>query len=108
MAQESSDVSGVVLILVVVGFIAYAVAAMFLGVFETAIDTILVCFCWEQSAKGSFVGGHVYCTEHLNSFIEGINVEEATKKKEEGEDGRKTEAVQVKQAAAPETAGEGQ
>merc|ERR1712070_940322 len=85
LAQNSDSISGLIMILLVCAFIAYAVAAMFLGVFETAIDTILVCFCWEQSAKGSFVGGHVYATEHLNGFIEGINVEEATSSEKQAE-----------------------
>eukprot|EP00657_Telonema_sp_P-1_P007639 TRINITY_DN276_c0_g1_i5.p1 TRINITY_DN276_c0_g1~~TRINITY_DN276_c0_g1_i5.p1 ORF type:complete len:688 (-),score=197.76 TRINITY_DN276_c0_g1_i5:178-2241(-) len=74
----SDDLNSVILLLVVCALLAYAVACMFLSVFETAIDTILMCFCWESSAKGSFSGGYVYATEHLNCFIEGINVETAT------------------------------
>eukprot|EP00656_Telonema_subtile_P006724 TRINITY_DN1312_c0_g1_i1.p1 TRINITY_DN1312_c0_g1~~TRINITY_DN1312_c0_g1_i1.p1 ORF type:complete len:678 (-),score=174.63 TRINITY_DN1312_c0_g1_i1:222-2255(-) len=77
-AVTDNDISSVIVLLVVCAVIAYCVAGMFLSVFETAIDTILMCFCWESSAKGSFVGGYVYATEHLNCFIEGINVEAAT------------------------------
>merc|ERR1740130_918787 len=78
IAENSDDINSIIILLVVCAVIAYGVASMFLSVFETAIDTILVCFCWEQSAKGSFQGGHVYATEHLNTFLEGINVEAAT------------------------------
>jgi hypothetical protein len=78
IADSSDDINSTIVLLIICVVIAYAVASMFLSVFETAIDTILVCFCWEESAKGSFQGGHVYATEHLNCFIEGINVEAAT------------------------------
>jgi hypothetical protein len=78
ISTSSDDISSVVMLLVVCAVLAYGVACMFLSVFETAIDTILMCFCWESSAKGSFIGGYVYATEHLNCFIEGINVEAAT------------------------------
>merc|ERR1711918_140772 len=78
MCEENDDISSVVMVLIVCGLVAYAIACMFLGVFETTIDTILVCFCWEQAAKGGFIGDYVYATEHLNCFIEGINVEAAT------------------------------
>eukprot|EP00658_Telonema_sp_P-2_P021133 TRINITY_DN18395_c0_g1_i9.p1 TRINITY_DN18395_c0_g1~~TRINITY_DN18395_c0_g1_i9.p1 ORF type:complete len:469 (-),score=147.14 TRINITY_DN18395_c0_g1_i9:584-1990(-) len=77
-AVTDDDISSVIVLLVVCGVIAYSVACMFLSVFETGIDTILMCFMWEASAKGSFIGGYVYATDHLNCFIEGINVDAAT------------------------------
>jgi len=78
IADNSDDVNSIIILLLVCAVIAYGVASMFLSVFETAIDTILVCFCWESSAKGSFQGGHVYCTTHLQTWIEGIDVDKAT------------------------------
>lgn len=91
IAVTDDDISSVIVLLIVCAVIAYAVVCMFLSVFETAIDTILMCFCWESSAKGSFVGGYVYCTDHLNTFIEGINVEKATDSKtHEEKQGAKT------------------
>jgi len=78
IADNADNINSPIILIIVCCIIAYGVATMFLSVFETAIDTILVCFCWEQSAKGSFQGGHVYATEHLNTFLEGINVEAAT------------------------------
>jgi len=78
LAITDDDISSVIVLLIVAAIIAYCVACIFLSVFETAIDTILLCFSWESSAKGSFQGGHVYATEHLNCFIEGINVEAQT------------------------------
>jgi hypothetical protein len=97
LAVTDDDVSSVIMLLVVVGLISYLIASMFLGVFETAIDTILLCFMWESQAKGSFIGGKVYATEHLNCFIEGINVEAATSS------ASKTEATPV-ESMKPEDA----
>merc|ERR1711871_207624 len=96
LATTDDDISSVIVLLIVVAIIAYCVASIFLSVFETAIDTILLCFSWESSAKGSFIGGHVYATEHLNCFIEGINVEaqtnSATKVEPVNADGTKKDA----------------
>jgi len=96
LATTDDDISSVIVLLIVVAIIAYCVASIFLSVFETAIDTILLCFSWESSAKGSFIGGHVYATEHLNCFIEGINVEaqtnSATKVEPVNPDGTKKDA----------------
>ncbi len=39
------EVSSPVFPLLVCGLLSYGVASMFLGVYETAIDTILLCFC---------------------------------------------------------------
>jgi len=98
IAESDDNISSLVMLLVVCAFIAYGVGCMFLSVFETAIDTILMCFCWEQSAKGSFTGGFVYATEHLSCFIEGINVEAATSSAgqadlKEGEDAKTPESA---------------
>jgi len=72
ITQTESKIASPYILLVLCAIIAYAVASLFLGVVETAIDTILVCFSWEQDAKGNFQNGQVYATDGLNMFIEGI------------------------------------
>jgi hypothetical protein len=55
--------------------IAYLVACLFLGVVDSAIDTIMVCFCWEQDANGQMEDAEgnkmVYGTKELIQYIDG-------------------------------------
>merc|ERR1711988_1239301 len=86
LSQTSDDISSPWVLLIVCLMIAYLVASLFLGVVDTAIDTILVCFCWERDAKGNFANGQVYASDGLNKFIAGIQhaKDELAAKKEAG------------------------
>lgn len=71
----NSDISSPYILLVVCALIAYFVACLFLGVVDTAIDTIMVCFCWEKDANGAMENQAgekaFYGTEELIQFVEG-------------------------------------
>jgi len=75
MAGSNSDISSPYILLIVCVLIAYVVACLFLGVVDVGIDTILVCFCWEQDANGAMENAEgekmVYGTEGLIKFIDG-------------------------------------
>jgi len=77
IAKLDTSLASPWVLLVLCAVLAYIVACVFLGVFETAIDTILVCFCWEQDAgkAGGFVNAEgtrvVFATDTLNTFIDG-------------------------------------
>jgi len=75
MASAESKISSPYLLLIVCALIAYVVAALFLGVFDVGIDTILVCFCWEADANGAMENAEgekmIYGTEGLIKFIDG-------------------------------------
>lgn len=100
LTGASDDLAQPYVLLVVCGLIAYLVASLFLGVVDTAIDTILVCFCWERDAKGNFANGQVYASDGLNKFISGIQhaKDELAKNKEGG--GEATTSTPV-EAVAP-------
>jgi len=66
-----SDLANPWVLVILCLLIGFVIASVFLGVFENAISTILVCFCWEKDAKGNFSNGQVYATDDLNKFIEG-------------------------------------
>jgi hypothetical protein len=66
-----SDLANPLVLVILCLLIGFVIASVFLGVFENAISTILVCFCWEKDAKGNFSNGQVYATDDLNKFIEG-------------------------------------
>merc|ERR1711988_1162599 len=74
-AGNTSDISSPYVLLICCVLIAYIVAALFLGVVDVGIDTILVCFCWEQDANGAMENKDgekmVYGTEGLIKFIDG-------------------------------------
>jgi len=105
----NDDLSSVWLVLVVCGMLSYLVASLFLGVFESGIDTILVCFCWEADQKGAFKpredgAPNVYASDNLNNFIEGAAAQLAAAE-------ASGNTVQVKpaegQSAAPADDGQG-
>ena len=48
---------------------SYAVASFFLGVYETAIDTILLCFC--EDCKVNKSTGTYYMSDELLTFVDG-------------------------------------
>merc|ERR1712196_421052 len=74
-AGNTSGISSPYVLLICCVLIAYVVAALFLGVVDVGIDTILVCFCWEQDANGAMENAEgekmVYGTEGLIQFIDG-------------------------------------
>lgn len=72
IAGLSDDISSPWVLLLCCAIISYLVACLFLGVVDTAIDVILVCFCWERDAAGNFQNGQVYASDGLNKFIAGI------------------------------------
>jgi len=75
LAGTNSDISSPYVLLIVCGLIAYIVACLFLGVLDTAIDTIMVCFCWEQDANGAMENEEgermIYGTNDLIQYIDG-------------------------------------
>jgi len=75
IAGTDSNISSPYMLLVVCAIIAYLVACLFLGVVDAAIDTIMVCFCWEQDANGQMedAAGNkmVYGTKDLIQYIDG-------------------------------------
>merc|ERR1711988_1995221 len=75
LAGTNSDLSSPYVLLIVCALISYLVASLFLGVFDTGIDVILVCFCWELDANGAMENSEgekqIYGTEGLIKFIEG-------------------------------------
>merc|ERR1711977_592959 len=101
LAGLSDDISSPWLLLFCCAVLAYIVAALFLAVVDTAIDTILVCFCWERDAKGNFQNGQVYASDGLNKFISGIQhaKDELAKNKEGGGEGDAVGAAPAVEAA---------
>jgi len=79
MAGNDSAISSPYILLVVCGIVAYIVACLFLGVLDTAIDTIMVCFCWELDANGAMENQEgekaIYGTEELIQYIAGAKGE---------------------------------
>jgi hypothetical protein len=78
MATANADISSPWILIVLCAILSYLVACLFLGVFDTCIDTILVCFCWERDAKGNFKDRedgktNLYASQGLRDFIEGAN-----------------------------------
>jgi len=75
LAGTNSDISSPYILLICCALIAYLVVCLFLGVFDVAIDTILVCFCWEKDANGAMENAEgekkAYGTEGLIKFIAG-------------------------------------
>merc|ERR1712093_744962 len=75
MASADSNIGSPYILLICCALVAYIVGALFLGVFDTGIDTILVCFCWEKDANGAMENKDgekmVYGTEGLIKFING-------------------------------------
>jgi len=75
LASTDSGISSPYILLAVCAVIAYLVACLFLGVFDVAIDTILVCFCWEKDANGAMENAEgekmIYGTMGLIKFIDG-------------------------------------
>merc|ERR1711871_1867264 len=109
MALANTNVSSPYLLLILCGIIAYIVGSLFLGVFDTGIDTVLVCFCWEKDANGAMENAEgekmVYGTEGLIAFIDG-----AKKLADELKAGGGAEAsapAGVTEVQPAETAGEG-
>jgi hypothetical protein len=108
ISQASDEISSPWVLLCVCCMIAYLVASLFLGVVDTAIDTILVCFCWERDAKGNFQSEEVYASDSLNKFIEGVGHlkdKNAAKEAAGGAEGQPVESTPVEAApgAAPAT-----
>lgn len=86
MAGSDPNISSPYILLICCACISYLVACLFLGVFDVAIDTILVCFCWEKDANGAMEDSEgnkrAYGTEGLIKFIDGAKqaAEEAKQK----------------------------
>lgn len=100
IAGLSDDISSPWVLLLCCAIIAYLVACLFLGVVDTAIDVILVCFCWERDAAGNFQNGQVYASDGLNKFIAGIqHAKDNLAKNNEGGGG--AEPAAGVQASAP-------
>jgi len=103
LALAESKISSPWILVILCAIVAYMVANLFLGVFDTCIDTILVCFCWERDAKGNFKPredgvANVFASDGLNKFIEGA----AAAKAEASAKGGVTEVKPAADAPAPE------
>ncbi|OQR99265.1 choline transporter-like protein [Achlya hypogyna] len=66
---DVEDIQSPVFPLLVCGLLAYGVSTMFLNVYETAIDTILLCFC--EDCKINKESGTYFMSDELLSFVDG-------------------------------------
>merc|ERR1711988_42822 len=109
MASAESNISSPYLLLILCALIAYIVAALFLGVFDVGIDTILVCFCWEMDANGAMENAEgekmIYGTEGLIQFIDGAKKQADELAKGSGGGENSAPVTEVQPAAAPATEG---
>jgi len=106
MASANSNISSPYILLLVCLIIAYLVASLFLGVVDTGIDTILVCFCWELDANGAMENAEgekmIYGTPGLTKFIAGAQATADALKEGSDKPGASAEAVtEVQPAATP-------
>ena len=63
------DISSPILPIGVTALLSYGIASFFLGVYECAIDTILLCFC--EDCKVNKATGTYYMSDELLTFVDG-------------------------------------
>jgi hypothetical protein len=107
LCGTNSDLSSPYVVLVICAVIAYLVSSLFMGVIDTGIDTILVCFCWELDANGAMENKEgekmVYGTKGLVKFISGAKkTAEELSKGGGGGEASAPEVTEVQPAAATE------
>ena len=66
---DITEVSSPIFPMILTAILSYGVASFFLGVYETAIDTILLCFC--EDCKVNKATGTYYMSDELLSFVDG-------------------------------------
>lgn len=66
---DLDDVSSPIFPLLLTALLSFAVASFFLSVYETAIDTILLCFC--EDCQVNKTSGTYYMSDELLSFVDG-------------------------------------
>ncbi|EQC34036.1 hypothetical protein SDRG_08250 [Saprolegnia diclina VS20] len=66
---DVANINSPVFPLLVCGLLAYGIATMFLNVYETAIDTILLCFC--EDCKVNKATGTYYMSDELLAYVDG-------------------------------------
>lgn len=69
MHGDIEEVSSPLFPMFITALLAYAIASFFLGVYETAIDTILLCFC--EDCKVNKATGTYYMSDELLSYVDG-------------------------------------
>jgi len=108
MAGMNPNISSPYILLLVCLIVAYLVASLFLGVVDTGIDTILVCFCWELDANGAMENEEgekmIYGTPGLTKFIAGAQATADALKEEGGAAPEATQVAVQPAAEAPSTA----
>ena len=67
--DDLDHVSSPILPMIITAILSYGVASFFLGVYETAIDTILLCFC--EDCKINKSTGTYYMSDELLSYVDG-------------------------------------
>lgn len=66
---ELENVNSPIFPMCITAILSFAVASFFLGVYETSIDTILLCFC--EDCKVNKASGTYYMSDELLSFVDG-------------------------------------
>ncbi|KAF0684105.1 Aste57867_23892 [Aphanomyces stellatus] len=66
---DVANISSPVFPLLVCGLLSFTIASFFLDVYETAIDTILLCFC--EDCKVNQASGTYYMSDELLAFVDG-------------------------------------
>jgi len=83
-AGGDKELTAPLLPVVVVFFLAYTVASIFMNAYGLAIDTILLCFCEDKKANKP---GEYFMSEELQKCIPGFKKGNVQKKKEKEDDG---------------------
>jgi choline transporter-like protein 2/4/5 len=69
----STQVSSIVLPVLLVMILAYYAASIFLSIFDAAVDTIFICFLLDEEKNGN--SGRMLASRNLQDIIGAVSVE---------------------------------
>lgn len=70
MLKANGTISFYVLPVLLIGVIAYAIAASFMSVYDMAVDTMLLCFCEDSDRNDGSAERPYYMSDSLKAYMD--------------------------------------
>jgi len=68
-----SDVTSIVIVLILIGFIAYIISSIFMHLYDCVQDTVLMCYCYDKDKHNGTDEKPYYFNEGLSGIIDKYN-----------------------------------